>query len=397
MTHQCSVSGYWRGGYDEAAIRDWALELRKQLGQPVSLGLIFLSPDFFPHAETILEIVRVHAGIPVLAGCSGVSLVCGAEEIESATGIALSLHHLPGARVAAVRFDQEQLEQTVNPAGWHLATGISPESVNGWLAFADPFQLDAETWLESWNEAYPGTPMVGGLASSRWNQRQSLVFCDGEVFDHGGVAVAIGGDVTLATVISQGCTPMGEPWTITRAERNIIHTIGNRPAYRALEEAYDSLPPAQKQRANQNIFVGLVTDEYREEFSRGDFLVRNVIGADAQTGALAVGAIPRIGQTLQFQRRDADAAREDLRELLDRLKSRLGTTPVYGGCLVCCNGRGQHLFGEPNHDAGTVAETIGVPGLAGFFGNGEIGPVGGRNFLHGYTAALALFVKATPA
>jgi small ligand-binding sensory domain FIST len=397
MTHQSSVSSHWRGGYDEAAIRDWALELRQQLGQPVSLGLIFLSPEFFPHAETVLEIIRVHAGIPVLAGCSGVSQVCGAEEIESAAGITLSLHHLPGARVAAVRFDQELLEQAVNPAAWHLATGIRPESVNGWIAFADPFQLDAETWLETWNEAYPGTPMVGGLASSRWNQRQTLVFRDGEVFDHGGVAVAIGGDVTLATVVSQGCTPMGEPWTITRAERNIIHTIGNRPAYRALEEAYASLSPADQQRAHQNIFVGLVTDEYREEFSRGDFLVRNLIGADAQTGALAVGAIPRIGQTLQFQRRDADAAREDLRELLDRLKARLGTTPVYGGCLVCCNGRGERLFGERSHDARTVAEAFGVPGLAGFFGNGEIGPVGGRNFLHGYTAALALFVKATPA
>ena len=142
-----------------------------------------------------------------------------------------------------------------------------------------------------------------------------------------------------------------------------------------------------------NLFVGLVINEYLEEFQRGDFLVRNLLGADPRSGALAVGAFPRLGQTLQFQRRDAAAATEDMVALLSRAKAGLDGATIYGACLCSCNGRGHRLFGQPNHDAGLIQQKLGPLGLTGFFCNGEIGPVGERNFLHGYTASLALFVK----
>jgi small ligand-binding sensory domain FIST len=219
------------------------------------------------------------------------------------------------------------------------------------------------------------------------------VYLNGDVFEDGGVAVSVGGAVKLEGVISQGCTPIGESWTLTRVEKNFIHQIANRPAYAVLDETFQKLPPAEQQKARGNLLIGLVVNEYREDFHRGDFLVRQLIGGDPNSGVLAVGAQPRAGQMMQFQRRDAAAATEDMTELLARAKKQLAGSTIYGGCLCCCNGRGQGLFGEPDHDAGLVQKQLGPFGLAGFFGNGEIGPVGGKNYLHGFTASLALFVK----
>jgi small ligand-binding sensory domain FIST len=176
-------------------------------------------------------------------------------------------------------------------------------------------------------------------------------------------------------------------------EQNIIHEIGNRPAYEVLAETFNALTPEEQQKARGNLFIGLVVNEYLEEFHRGDFLIRNLLGADPRSGTIAVGALPRMGQTVQFQRRSAAAATEDMDELLGRAKKDIGDSRVYGGCLCCCNGRGQNLFGRPNHDAEMVQQRLGPLGLAGFFCNGEIGPIGEKNFLHGYTASLALFVK----
>jgi small ligand-binding sensory domain FIST len=207
------------------------------------------------------------------------------------------------------------------------------------------------------------------------------------------VAISFGGKVALASVISQGCTPIGETWTITRAERNLIHEIGNRPAYKVLAETFSQLSPEQQQQAQGNLFVGLVINEYLEEFHRGDFLIRNLMGADPVSGTLAVAALPRTGQTIQFQCRIAQAGTEDIEALLQRTQKQLTGKTIYGGCLCSCNGRGYRLFGAPHHDAGHVQKHLGPMGLAGFFCNGEIGPVGERNFLHGYTASLALFVN----
>lgn len=394
MQSEYSVAAHWPGGFDEPGLQRWAEQLRQQLRRPpVTLGLVFMTPRFFPHASAVLELLRVHARIPLLVGCSSQSLIAGAQEIEQDAGLVLGLYALPGARLSAMHFTQSQVDEATGPSYWHLETGVSPEQTNGWLAFADPFHLDCEAWLRGWNEAYAPRPIVGGLASSSPGAQSTQVYLDGEVFEEGGVGLSLGGEVTLASVISQGCTPIGETWTITKADRNLIYSIANRPAYQVLAETYNALSAQEQQQARGRLFVGLVVNEYQEEFHRGDFLIRNLIGADLQTGILAVGAFPRVGQTIQFQRRDAQASTEDLAALLERAKAHLAVDRVFGGCLCCCNGRGHHLFGQAHHDARQVQDTLGPMGLAGFFCNGEIGPVGEKNYLHGYTASLALFVK----
>jgi small ligand-binding sensory domain FIST len=394
VANEHSIAAHWAGDFAEAGLQKWAENLRRQLNAPqVSLGLVFMSPRFFPRAKQVLEILRVHARIPLLAGCSSPSLIVGENEVEQNAGVTLGLYALPGAEMKAFRFKQEQVEEANGPGYWHLETGIEPGQTNGWLVFIDPFHLDSEAWLRTWNEAYASLPVLGGLATGDMGDQTTQVYLNGEVFEEGGVAISCGGGVKLVGVTSQGCTPIGETWTLTRVDQNIIHQIGNRPAYKVLEETFNQLPPDEQKQARGNLFIGLVVNEYLEDFHRGDFLIRNLLAADPRSGSISVGALPRLGQTIQFQRRSAAAATEDMNALLTRARDELVNTTVYGGCLCSCNGRGRNLFGRPNHDAEMVQQRLGPLGIAGFFCNGEIGPVGQKNFLHGYTASLALFVK----
>lgn len=398
MTPPFAVAAHYSGGWDEARLERWAVQLRTRLDAPgVTLGLVFLTPQFFDVAAEVLEILRVHARIPLLVGCSSQSLIVNGEELEEDAGLVVQLFHLPDARLRAVHFTNADLEKTTAPADWHRLTGVTPTQTHGWLVFAEPFHLDGETWLREWNAAYPGLPAVGGLASGVFEEQRTQIYLDGEVFEEGGVAVSIGGGVRLECLTSQGCTPIGAPWTITKSEQNLIFQIANRPAYHVLVDTFNGLSKDEQVHSQGNLFVGFASSEYHDEFHRGDFLVRNLLGADPQKGILAVGALPRPGQTIQFHRRDAATATEDLVAGLERTRRRLGDATVYGGLLCICNGRGRRLFGplgRPNHDAGLVQEQLGPLPVAGFFCNGELGPVGGRNFLHGYTASLALLVKA---
>lgn len=398
MRNRYAIAAHFAGEWDETRVRRWAETTRTRLDAPsVTLGVVFMSPQFFDVAEDVLEVLRVHARIPLLAGCSSQSLIANGEELEDQAGLVLQLFHVPDGDIRATRFDQSALESLDSADDWHSLTGIRPNDTRGWLVFADPFHLDAESWLRSWNQAYPQTPIAGGLASGQMEPgepRRTQVYLDGNVYEEGGVAVSVGGAVRLECMVSQGCTPIGTPWTITRAERNLILTIANRPAYNVLRDTFNGLPADEQARAQNNLFVGFASNEYRDEFRHGDFLVRNLLGADLARGILAVGAHPRTGQTIQFHRRDAESASADLSGCLTEARKQLHGLRVYGGVLCVCNGRGRRLFGRPNHDAGLIQEQLGLLPVSGFFCNGELGPVSGSNFLHGYTASLAVFVKA---
>ena len=394
MPQQNAVAAHWNQGWDEAGLQKWAENLRASLDAPkVTFGLVFMAPRFFPHARQALEILRVHGQVPLLAGCSSGSLISGGEEIENGAGISFALYHLPGAELAPFHFTQAHVEEANGPGYWHQETDLDPSKTNGWLAFADPFSLDCDSWLRKWNEAFAPLPVVGGLASGDFGANSTQLYLNGDVHAEGVIANSVGGKISLASVISQGCTPIGETWTITKAEENFIYEIANRPAYDVLIETFGTLTPEEQKKCQGNLFVGLVVNEYLEEFQRGDFLIRNLLGVDPNSGVIAVGALPRTGQTMQFQRRDATAANEDMLALLNRAHEQLKGEAIHGGCLCSCNGRGANLFGYAHHDAAMIQRRLGPLGLSGFFCNGEIGPIGEKNFLHGYTASLALFVN----
>jgi small ligand-binding sensory domain FIST len=386
-----SVVGHWSGPWDEEGLVEFAADLRRRLGsRSVTFGLIFLAPELAGRAVEVLELVRVHARVPVLAGCSSLGLVVGGREIESATGLVLALHALPGARAVAVPFSRAS--ESVAVARHVLPDDFVPA---GWLAFLEPFHTDSEDWIEGWQAAFPHQPVYGGLATGSGDEPIAQVYCDGRVLEAGGVALGVSG-IRMLGAVAQGCTPVGETWTITRTDGNVIHRIGNRPAVAVLSETFESLDEETRQRSRGGLFAGLAVDEYVEEHERGDFLVRNLIGADSDSGALAVAASPRSGQTIRFQIRDAAAADEELRHVLGRLRDTVGRARVYGGCLSVCLGRGRTFFGESDHDAALVRQIVGPVEVGGFFGAGEFGPVGSRSWVHGYTASLVLFVGDEP-
>jgi small ligand-binding sensory domain FIST len=248
------------------------------------------------------------------------------------------------------------------------------------VAFADPFSLDPERLLAALSESYPGVPLVGGMASSDLRGTDSFLFLNDTVLLEGAVALAIGGPYTVHSLVSQGCEPIGETWTITGVRDNVIESIGMRPALEVLAGTFGRLPLETQHRARNNLLVGLAMDEYRDDFKRGDLLIRHLSRVDQASGTIAIDALPRVGQTIEFKLRDGTAADEDLVELLTRTKRDLGGQQPLGALLYTCNGRGIGLFGVPDHDARRVAEGLGSIPLAGLFCRGEIGPVGEQHF-----------------
>lgn len=381
---------------------DWRValgDLLEQLeldgaGQGVDLAFLFASHAFTEAFEDIVRAVGEALAARHLIGCSGQGVIALDRELEGQPALSLLAFSLPEARLQPLRLTQEYLDQRLQAEEWRLLAGVGPEDVSAWFVFADPFTFDAEALLGAFELAYPRIPLVGGLASGDFEARRTHLFLNDQVFDSGAVALGLGGPYRVETVVSQGCQPIGQTWTITSAEGHAIHTIASRPALQVLRETIGQLPPEQQRRVQGNLLVGLAMEEERHQFGRGDFLIRNLLGADPRSGAIVVGARPRLGQTIQFQLRDPEAADDDLLELLQQARQRLGDRAPVGALLCSCNGRGAGLFGGPHHDARAVAEALQTPPLAGFFCNGEIGPVGGKNFLHGFTASLALILPS---
>jgi small ligand-binding sensory domain FIST len=382
----------WQAAVDMALQQTSDVVERSKGADLVFLFANAVYADAFPE---MVKRVREATGTSVLVGCSGGGVIGPSTEVEGRPALSLLVLALPGVKLFPVYVDQETLEGTRASADWHNRAEALPAQVNGWFVFADPYRLDCDAFIESISTAYPSMPVIGGLASGDHRTQRTHVFLNGEVYDQGAVGVGIGGAYEVRTVVSQGAEPIGQPWTITSAERHLVQTIGQRPALDVLRETIQSLTPEMRERAQRNLLVGLVMDEYRDEFRRGDFVIRNLIGADPNTGIIAIGDQPRVGQTIQFQLRDARAADDELKEMLARTRETLEDASPVAAVLCSCNGRGQGLFGISDHDAGLVDQELGLKNVAGFFCNGEIGPVGGRTYLHGFTASIGLIVPRT--
>lgn len=357
------------------------------------LAVLFASASYEPGFAELIVQAQHTLRSRVLIGCSGQGVIGPSQEVEGEPALALLALSLPDAVLEPRHLSQAEIEQCDSAEATRGLLGVPPDDASAWLLFADPFTLDAERLLDVLSGSYPETPLMGGMASGETQVRRTHLFLDGRVHEHGAVALAVGGPLTIRSIVSQGCSPIGQPWTITDTQGQIIQSIAGRPALDVLLETLRELPPDAQRRAQQNLLIGLAMDEYREEFGRGDFLIRNLLGADRESGAIAVSALPREGQTFQFQVRDAAAADEDLRLLLEERRAAPPGEEWLAALLWSCNGRGQGLFGSPDHDAKAVADVLGPIPLAGFFCNGEIGPVGSKNYLHGFTASIALISK----
>lgn len=360
---------------------------------PGDIDLAFLF--FTNHYEDALDQVidRMNQFLPhaLLMGCSAEGTIGVDKEIERVASMSLLVASLPDVVIRPFHLRQPQLEAAQSASDWERIAGVDPDSKPVFICLADPFSIAVYEFLDQMNINYPHCPVVGGIASAGRAPRQNRLLLGNLAHDEGMVGAALTGRIRVDTVVSQGCRPIGKPFVVTKAEGNIIHELGRRPALEQLHNVLTKLAEPEEQLARESMFLGRVIDEYKGNFGRGDFLIHNILGADRKSGALGIAGNVKVGSTVQFHVRDAQSADEDLRAMLAPYA---GSEPE-GALLFGCNGRGTHMWTQPGHDIGLLQEIIGDVPAAGFFCGGEFGPVGGRNFVHGFTASIALFHPPT--
>lgn len=346
-------------------------------GGPADLVLLFVTPNHSAGLEEAARTVSQLLTPGTLLGCAAQSIVGGTREIEGTPGVSLW-----AGRTGPV-------------TPFHLVATPTPDglTITGWpehrpdtsamLVLGDAFTFPPDVFLKRMETDRPGVPVVGGMALSGRAPGDGRLVLDGRVLDHGAVGALLGPGVEVKTVVSQGCRPIGTPFAVTKAEGNVVYELAGKSALERLGEAAEAMSEEERALLNQGVHLGRVIDEHKVEFDRGDFLIRNVMGGDPNSGAIAVGDLIEVGSTAQFQVRDADSADEDLRHLV------AGHT-ADAALLFTCNGRGFRLFRKPDHDATVVSEGLAGAPVAGMFCAGELGPVGGHNFLHGFTASIVL-------
>jgi len=360
-------------------------------GQPPAFAVLFASPHFSGSAPELVAAVADLTGGAPLIGCVASAVAGGAREVESEPAVALWL----AAGLGPVETFAMEFVPTAS-GGAFGGYRFGPEPAGLHLMICDPFTFPAGDLLDHLNQHVPGAVVMGGMASGGLARRRSLLFRDGKVLTGGAVGAHLPG-AAVRPLVAQGCRPVGDPYTVTRADGNLIFELGGRPPLARLREMAATLPVRDQELLAQGPHLGLVIDEYRTEEARpGDFLVRGIVGADPASGAMAVAGDVEVGQTVQFHVRDARSADDDLRRVLAREAGGPDGRPPAGALLFTCTGRGSRMFPGPDHDAGLLAETLGPLPVAGFFCDGELGPVGGQNFLHTFTASIALFQDATP-
>ncbi len=364
--------------------------IKAELGSHVpDLAFLFFSSHYAEQADALVSAVREAGGPRLLLGGSGEGVIAGAEEIEGTGAVTLWGARLPGVRLIPLRLSFEEAQSGVALIDWPDELDAATEPPFFFL-LADPYTSPINEVLAMMEDRCPGATAIGGLVGGGNDLGENRVLLNGDVFEDGLVGVAVSGPVRVRTVVSQGCRPIGERYLVTKAEKNVIHELGGAPALEQLQAAVDSLDLDERRIAPRALHLGIVIDEHRDRFERGDFLVRNLIGADRETGSMAIGDMVKVGQTVQFHLRDARAASEDLNLLLTEDRTAHPQPPL-GALMFSCCGRGRGLFGRPHHDVTALRTRSGTIPVAGFFAQGEIGPVGGSNFLHGYTASIALF------
>jgi small ligand-binding sensory domain FIST len=356
------------------------------------LAVVFASGQHLSMAKWLLSEVHERLEPRALLGCGAGGTVAGGHELEDTPGLVVWGASLPTAELETMHLTAEREADGFRllglPESLAVARDDSTAPDESVIALCDPLSFPPEELLAQIERSRPHVPILGGLASASF-AGGAVLLQDGDVHTDGAVAIRMRG-LEVLPCVSQGAGPVGPEMTITSGEANVIGQLAGKPAMERLGEVIAALPEKERELAASGVLIGLVIDENRPEYDRGDFLVRPIIGADRESGAIAIGEQVRVGQTVRLQVRDAASADEDLRQSLRAQAQALGSDGAAGTLLFTCNGRGSHMFEVPDHDAGAIEDALGAP-TAGFFCAGEIGPVGGRNFLHGFTATMAVF------
>ena len=356
------------------------------------LVVAFVSHHHGTAIESLGPRLAQATGARVVIGCTGEGIVGSTREVEKGAALSVFGGLLPGTELRP--FVVQARREAEERIGFTKMPEVADRARASVLLIADPFTFPAAEYLEALNRDLPGVPVVGGMASGGNGPGQNLLLTREGIVESGAIGLVVEGDVEVRPVVSQGCRPVGKPWVVTACKENLIQKLGGKQAVQVLMETLQTISDSDRGLLQNRPFLGLAVDPRKSEFGRGDFVVRMLVGIEPQQGAIAVGDDNlRVGQTIQFLVRDAASAGEDLVTLMREQTGAQAVDPAARGALLCsCNGRGTRMFPVPDHDIRAIQSVFreAVP-ASGFFAMGEIGPVGGKNFLHGFTASVAVF------
>ena len=396
----------------EAAVKEVVEKSLESLQTKADLGLVFISSAFNSEYPRLMPLLKQELPETVLIGCSGGGIIGmnqqgEPEELEQQPAISLSLAHLPEVQIKAFHISSEQLpDLDSSPDNWCNLIGVPSADKPQFIILSDPFSEKINDLLQGLDYAYPDSAKVGGLASTGPIGKTTGLFCQDRLYQEGTVGVTLSGKIILETIVAQGCRPIGKPYRVIEGERNIILEVEEFVNYdqivnagirqsplEALQNLIQSLSEEDRKLAQNSLFVGIVRDEFKQNLEQGDFLIRNLIGVDPKAGAIAIGDKVRSGQRIQFHLRDARTSAEDLEILLERYQREVAfqstSTKNAGALMFSCLGRGEGLYGQSNFDSSLFSKYLNMP-ISGFFCNGEIGPVAGATFIHGYTSVFGI-------
>ncbi|MGB0386703.1 MAG: FIST signal transduction protein [Ardenticatenaceae bacterium] len=373
----------------ERALPSLVGQIREQIkGRSIEAAFVFVSPHFARSAAAISSGLRRALKPQLLLGCTGEWIIGRDQEIEQQPAITLVAAHLPGVMLTPFALFKNWPRLAGQPGALRATIG-APTEPKLLIMLGDPFSSPMNSILDTFHAAYGDLPIVGGMASGSRQPNGNALLLNDQIYHSGAIGVALSGAFDVDVIVSQGCRPIGDTFTITQAHQNLIYALDGQPALLELQELFRDLPDEDRLLIqNSGLFMGRAIDPNQEILGRGDFLIRGVMGVDQESGVVAVGDHVEQGQIIQFHVRDADTAEEDLMMMLFPQSL---YDPPRGALLFSCNGRGTRLYDQPNGDISTIQQALGGVSLAGFFCAGELGPIGGRNFVHGHTASLVLF------
>ncbi len=373
----------------DAAIADAAEQLGAEPGDAAfDVAIAFVSAAYGSAIERLPQLLRPHLGETLLVGCNAGGLIGGGSEEEDEPGIALLCGRLPEAVLTCRHLEQATLPPLLaTREHWWRLLDLTPESEASFMLLADPSTLDAEACSRGIDRAFPGSTVIGGLTSGALEPGASRLVGGDEVHRTGGVLLALSGNVTIDPVLAQGCRPVGEPLFVTACDGNLITELDGRRPREILTSLFGDLDEADRGRFSDSLCIGLALPGPRQVVGAGDFLMRNVLGLDPDSGALWIGSRIAPNAIVQFHLRDGESASDELEQ---RLASSLSSAlPPSAALLFACAGRGRQMFGVSGHDSGTLRRMVDIP-VAGMFSAGEIAPVQGATFVHGYSSVFGL-------
>ncbi|MEM9214734.1 MAG: FIST N-terminal domain-containing protein [Cyanobacteria bacterium P01_F01_bin.150] len=388
----------------EAAIQEVVTQVQQTISGTLDVGIVFIASAFESEYARLMPLLQEKLSIPVLIGCSGGGIVGmtenGAKEIEANVAISLSVGQLPGVSVTPFLMRPDELPDLDGPPQqWVDLVGVAPEKQPDFIVLADPMAGGLNDFLQGMDFAYPSAAKVGGLASAGSMSARTCVFYQDDVYFGDIVGIALSGNIKLDAIVAQGCRPIGPVYRVTEGERNIILELqevdsdeNSHPPLKILQEMLETLSEADREKIQNSLFVGIAQNEFKATLEPGDFLIRQPMGIDPRVGALAIGDRVRPGQRIQFHLRDAQTSADDLDILLKRYGLEQSSQPSapLGALMFACLGRGKSLYNKADFDSSLFTQTISNVPISGFFCNGEIGPVSGTSFIHGFTSVFGI-------